>query len=127
MTIGIADTTVVIHLYRRYPPALAWYGSLSQALSITPITWMEVLYGAGSKVKLADYLVILGQFDMLHLTSRDQDWAVEQMKQYRLSHGVAAGDCFIASVAYRLQLPLYTHNLKDMAPLIGSLAIKPYS
>lgn len=27
----------------------------------------------------------------------------------------------------RLQQPLYTHNLKDMSPMIGSLAIKPYA
>jgi predicted nucleic acid-binding protein len=49
------------------------------------------------------------------------------MEKYRLSHGVATGDCFIASVAYRLQVPLYTHNLKDMTPMIGNLAVKPYA
>mgnify|MGYP000428944502 CR=1 FL=1 len=32
----------------------------------------------------------------------------------------------IVSVAYRMQLPVYTHNLKDMMPLIGNLAVKPY-
>lgn len=36
-------------------------------------------------------------------------------------------DCLIASVAHRLQVPLYTHNLKDMTPLIGELALKPYN
>lgn len=127
MTAAIADTTVVIHLYRRYAPALAWYGSLSQALGITPITWMEVMYGAGSKAKQAACQTLLSQFDLIHLTSVDQDWAMRQMEKYRLSHGVATGDCFIASAAYRLQVPLYTHNLKDMTPMIGSLAVKPYA
>lgn len=127
MTAAIADTTVVLHLYRRYAPALTWYGSLSQPLGITPITWMEVMYGAGSKAKQATCLALLGQFDLIHLTSVDQDWAMQQMEKYRLSHGVATGDCFIASVAFRLQLPLYTHNLKDMTPMIGSLAVKPYA
>jgi predicted nucleic acid-binding protein len=127
MTIAIADTTVVLHLYRRYAPALAWYGSLSQPLGITPITWMEVMYGAGSKKKQATCLALLGQFNLIHLASLDQDWAMRQMEKYRLSHGVAMGDCFIASVAHRLQLPLYTHNLSDMTPMIGSLAMKPYA
>lgn len=36
-------------------------------------------------------------------------------------------DCLIASVAYRLKVPLYTHNLKDMTPIIGNLAVKPYA
>jgi predicted nucleic acid-binding protein len=57
----------------------------------------------------------------------DQDWAMEQMERYRLSHGVGVNDCLIASVAYRLQVPLYTHNLKDMTPMLGKLAVKPYA
>ena len=68
MTAAIADTTVVLHLYRRYAPTLTWYGSLSQPLGITPITWMEVMYGAGSKVKQATCLALLRQFDLIHLT-----------------------------------------------------------
>lgn len=127
MTLAIVDTTVVIHLYRRYPPALAWYASLSQPLGITPITWMEVMYGAASKAKQASCKTLLNQFDLIHLTAADQDWAMQHMERYRLSQGIASSDCFIASVAYRLQLSLYTHNLKDMTPLIGSRAIKPYA
>lgn len=127
MTVAIADTTVVLHLYRRYVPALTWYGSLSQSLGISPITWMEVMYGTGSKAKQATCRALLSQFDLLHLTLSDQDWAMQQMEKYRLSHGVAIGDCFIASVAYRLRLPLYTHSLKDMTPMIGGLAVKPYA
>jgi len=125
--IGLADTTVVIHLYRRYAPALNWYSSLAQPLGITPITWMEVMYGAGSQIKQSACKVLLNQFTLIHLASMDQDWAMQQLEKYRLSHGTAADDCFVASVAYRLQLPLYTHNLKDMTPLIGSLAVKPYA
>jgi hypothetical protein len=26
-----------------------------------------------------------------------------------------------------VHLPLYTHNLKDMTPLLGSLAVQPYT
>jgi predicted nucleic acid-binding protein len=127
MTVAIADTTVVLHLYRRYAPALTWYGSLSEPLGITPITWMEVMYGAGSKAKQAACKTLLSRFDLVHLTSADQDWAMEQMEKHRLSHGVATNDCFIASVAHRLQVPLYTHNIKDMTTLIGKLAVKPYA
>ncbi|MBZ0278911.1 MAG: PIN domain-containing protein [Anaerolineae bacterium] len=126
MTNAIADTTVVIHLYRRYEPALTWYRSLAQPLGITPVTWMEIMFGAGSKTKQTACKAILSQFDLIYLTSNDQRWAMQQMEKYRLSHGVAMGDCFIASVAYRLQIPLYTHNIKDMTPMIGSLAVKPY-
>ncbi len=49
-----------------------------------------------------------------------------QLERFQFSHHIGKEDCLIASVAHRLQVPLYTHNLKDMQPLIGSLAIQPY-
>ena len=127
MTGAIADTTVIIHLYRRYTPALTWYGSLTNPLGLTPITWLEVMYGAGSKAKQTACKILLNQFTLLHLSSADQNWAMMQMERYRLRHGISINDCLIASVAYRLQVPLYTHNLKDMTPMIGHLAVKPYA
>ena len=87
MTVAIVDTTVVIHLFQRYVPALTWYASISQQLGITPITWMEVIHGAGSKTKQVSCKAILSQFDMVYLISTDQDWAMKQMEQYRLGNG----------------------------------------
>ncbi|HRF96206.1 MAG TPA: hypothetical protein PLZ51_13465, partial [Aggregatilineales bacterium] len=59
-------------------------------------------------------------------TQDDQLWAQEQLKRLRFSHHTGMNDCLIASVAYRLQTTLYTHNLKHMTPLIGKLAVRPY-
>src|SRR4051812_22116278 len=84
MTVAIVDTTVIVHLYRRYTPALTWYGSLTQSLGLTPITWIEIMYGAGSKEKQRASKTLLGQFDLVYLTSLDQDWAMRQMENYRL-------------------------------------------
>ncbi len=96
-------------------------------LGVTPVTWLEIMYGAGSKAIQATCKAILSQFDLVYLTPIDQDWAIQQMESYRRSHGVTTNDCLIASVAHRLQLPLYTHNLKDMTPMVGKLAVKPYT
>jgi predicted nucleic acid-binding protein len=64
---------------------------------------------------------------MEYLTRADMDWAMQQLERYRLSHGVEMNDCLIASVAHRLQVPLYTHNLRDMRVLLKeTLVIKPY-
>jgi hypothetical protein len=51
---------------------------------------------------------------------------MQQLKAFRLSHGIAVMDSLIASVPYRLQVPLFTDNLKDMRVLVKKLAIKPY-
>jgi len=124
---GIVDTTVIVHLFRRNPSARAWYASLFQPLAVTPITWMEIMYGAAGKAGQAKCKVILSEFVMEYLTRTDMDWAMQQLERYRLSHGVGINDCLIASVCQRLQVPLYTHNLRDMRVLLDEvLVVRPY-
>ncbi|MBC7872261.1 MAG: PIN domain-containing protein [Chitinophagaceae bacterium] len=127
MTVGIVDTTVIIHYFRKQPAAHAWLNAQPERLSITPITWLEVMYGAPGKAGQAACKLILNQFDMEYLTASDMNWAMQQMESYRLSHGVGINDSLIASICHRLQVPLYTHNLKHMNILLNpSLVIKPY-
>lgn len=126
MTVAIVDTTVIIHLFRKNAAAHQWLASQPQKLSITPLSWMEVMYGAPGKTGQAACKALLDQFEMEYLTASDMDWAMNQLVQYRLSHGVAVIDCLIASICHRLKVPLYTHNIKDFLPLIGTLAQKPY-
>ncbi|MBN1679014.1 MAG: PIN domain-containing protein [Anaerolineae bacterium] len=127
MTVGIVDTTVIIHYFRKHAAARDWVDTQPRPLSVTPITWLEVMHGAPGKAGQTHCKALLSQFEMLYLVQADQDWAMEQLEHYRLSHGVGINDCLIASVAYRLQIPLYTHNLKDMTPMLGTLAVKPYT
>ena len=64
---------------------------------------------------------------MEYLLPSDMDWAIEQMTRLRLSRGVGINDCLIASVCYRLNVPIYTDNQKDFLSLLpSSLVIKPY-
>jgi predicted nucleic acid-binding protein len=128
MTVGLVDTTVIVHLFRANPLALAWFEALPRRLASTPITWMEIIDGASGKAGQAKCKAILNEFDMEYPTRTDMDWAMQQLERYRLSHGIGMNDCLIASVAYRLQVPLYTHSLKHMRVLVGdSLAIQPYT
>jgi len=126
MSVGIVDTTVILHYFRNNTDAREWLESQSSQLSITSVTWMEVMEGTRSKVNQAQSKQILSRFELLYLTHTDQRWAMQQLENFQFSHHIGMNDCQIASVAYRLNLPLYTHNLKHMTPLIGNLAIKPY-
>lgn len=128
MSVGIVDTTVIFHIFRRNPDALAWYAAQTAKLSITPITWLETIYGArGGKAGQAAQIALLNQFELLYLRRADWKWTMRQLRQYRLSHGVATNDCLIASVAHRLQIPLYTDNVKHMQVILPSqLVVKPY-
>jgi predicted nucleic acid-binding protein len=123
---ALLDTTVIIHLFRKYQPALDWL-SIEQFYAITPITWLEVMEGASNKTNQIRCKTILNQFILLDLTPTDQHWAMEQLERFQFTHHISKYDCLIASVAYRLQMPLCTHNLKHMTPLIGNLAVQPYA
>lgn len=127
MTTGIVDTTVLIHLYRNNSDALAWIGTWKQPLTITSITWLELMIGAAGKAGQTRCKAVLGQFNIIYLSQVDQEWAMDQIERYRLSHDVSINDCLIAAVAHRLRVPLYTHNIKDMRVLLGDmLPQKPY-
>lgn len=127
MTAALIETSVVVDLLRRYSPAVAWLDVQSQfAFGITPIVWMEVITGGDNKAERQRAAQVMAQFEMVYLTEADLKWAMETQMRYELSHGVGMMDCLIASVSHRLQVPLYTHNLKHFAPLLGELAQKPY-
>jgi predicted nucleic acid-binding protein len=126
MVASLVDSNVVVDILRNYPRAVAWIQAQSTAPAITPIVWMELISGAQNKGAQTDVLTVLSGFNIEYLTQADMDWAMQQMLAYRLSHSIGILDCLIASVNFRLQLPLYTSNLKHFAPLLGSLAQKPY-
>ena len=123
---AIVDTTIVLHLFRRYEPALQWFKHES-SYAVTSITWMETIAGSNSKASMQRSYSILESFEMLYLTRLDQVWAMQQLERFQFSHRIGIEDCLIASVAHRLQIPLYTHNMKHMQPLLGDLALKPYA
>lgn len=127
MSIGIVDTTVILHYFRQKAAARAWVDSQPERLSVISTTWLEVMEGASSKANQAESRSILGKFELIYLTVVDQQWAMDQLERFQFSHHIGMNDCLIASVAYRLRVPLYTHNLKDMTPMIGKLAVKPYT
>ena len=127
MITAVLDTTVIVHLLRKYSPAVTWLASQQETFAITPITWMEVMVGVANKRAKTDYLSVLKSFDMLHLIAEDQDWAMTQMDKHRLSQGVGIMDCFNASLPNRLNIPIYTHNQKDFLKILPThLVVKPY-
>ncbi len=127
MTTALVDTTAIVHLLRHYSPAITWYASQSQRLSLSSTSWLEVMEGTTSKANQLQCKTVLSQFDLLYLAPSDQQWGMQQLERFQFSHHIGKEDCLIASVSYRLQVPLYTHNLKHMQPLLGSLADQPYA
>lgn len=127
MVAAFLDTAILVDLLRNYSPALVWKNTQTgNVFGITPLVYMEIVEGVSNKQMQQNAIKFLLQFQMVYLTETDQRWAVQTHSTYHLSHSTGFSDCLIASVPYRLQVPLYTHNLKHLVPLLGALAQKPY-
>jgi hypothetical protein len=121
------DTSVIIDLSRQYLPAKQWMLTQVPAeIGISPAAWMEIMFGALNKTNQQKAQKLVSHFTLQYPTDADHDWAMRQIMKYGISHNVGVIDCLIAAPAYRLQLPLYTTNLKHFKPLLGALAVRPY-
>jgi predicted nucleic acid-binding protein len=125
LVIALLDTSIVVDLLRAYKPAEAWLKTQGQ-LGVARAVWIEVLEGAPNRRKQQEAVKLLRRFDLVELTTDDIIWATQMLMKYGLSHNIDGYDCMIAAVSHRLQLPLYSHNVKHFTPLIGVLTVKPY-
>jgi predicted nucleic acid-binding protein len=125
MVDSLLDTSVLVDVLRQHPPAKVWFANQKQP-GIPSMVWIELLQGVPNRIAEQRALRILSKFVRIDLTVSDVDWAIQQLSRYKLSHNIGGLDCLIASASHRLQVPLYTTNLKHFIPLLGSLAQKPY-
>lgn len=126
MVSGLLDTSILVDNLRSFPPAVNWLANNQTQLGLTRIVRLEVIEGARDKQGQRRAVKLLNDFEQIELTTSDLVWATDQLVRFRLSHNVSSFDCLIASASHRLQLPLYTMNVKHFAPLLGGLAQKPY-
>jgi len=56
MTIGLIDTSILIHLFRKHPAAEAWFTGQTVQFSVSSITWLEFIDGVPNKAGLAKCL-----------------------------------------------------------------------
>jgi hypothetical protein len=124
---GLLDTSILIDLWRGYPPAVDWADAHRDLdFGIHVLVRMELVEGAQNSADFAQVDRILMGYQIIYLTASDCAWAAEQHQQMRLSHGIGVLDTLIASSTMRLKLPLYTMNVKHFAPLPDVQAIRPY-
>ncbi|MDX1993428.1 MAG: PIN domain-containing protein [bacterium] len=125
MVTTLVDTSVLIDALRHFQQAEQWLSTQKNLGVVSPV-WLEVLDGTPNKREQLRALQLLSQFDRVDLTPADFDWAILQQTRYKLSHNVGGIDCLIAVPSHRLNVPLYTMNLKHFTPMLGALAISPY-
>ncbi|MDQ7024157.1 MAG: PIN domain-containing protein [Anaerolineae bacterium] len=126
MVVSLVDSSIVIDILRSYPASLTWLQSQNQKVGLTRYVWLEVLEGCRNKQEQKAAIRVLDKFDLVSITNNDIEWAVAAFLQHYLKSNTDPFDCLIAATNHRLQVPLYTRNLKHFKPLLGVLAQKPY-
>ncbi|MBZ0316440.1 MAG: PIN domain-containing protein [Anaerolineae bacterium] len=121
----LLDTSILVDLLRLYQPARQWIASQSKP-GIVTIVALELIEGTENSAALRSVLKLLKDFETVPMDNLDLEWAEESLTKFHLSHNVDAMDCLIAAASHRLQIPLYTRNMKHFTPLIGALARRPY-
>ena len=123
---ALLDTSILVDILRLNSNANKWFAQQNIQFGVSAIVQLEVLQGAINKQDQINGLKLLRRFELVELTPSDYHWAVEQLIRYKLSHNVGGMDCLIAATSHRLQIPLYTMNIKHFTPILNTLAQKPY-
>jgi len=115
----ICDTDVMIDYWNKY--SLRHFATkelLEKVIELdnvvlSAITKMELLMGAKDKEGLVRINKKISQFKIILIDNAITESAIQLLQNYRLSHGLALPDAFIAATCNTLELKLFTHNIKD--------------
>ena len=123
----LVDTDVLIWHLRGYPQATRRLDELA-ALTLSAVTYLEMLQGMRDKAELAAVKKMLDKRSatLLPLTEAITLRATELMESLTLSHGLQMGDALIAATALAHGLPVLTANVKHFGAVPG-LAVEAFS
>ena len=122
----LVDTDVLIWHLRGYPNATRRLDELG-ALTLSAISWLEVLQGIRNKAELVAVKKMLDKRSarLLPVTEAITLRATELMESLTLSHGLQIGDALIAATAIEHQLPVLTANVKDFGA-VAALTVEAF-
>ena len=123
----LVDTDVLIDVARQISEAVDCLTKLEHqfVVSVSVITYMELLIGCRNKTELRNIDHFLQRFHVIRLNEMICDVALDLLRQYRLSHGLLIPDALIAATAIAMDLPLLTKNQSDYR-FINGLQLLPY-
>ena len=126
-TLTIVDTDILIDAGQDVREAIECLADIEQqsAPAISVITQMELVVGCRNKTEQRHIERFLHRFQVLKLTEQVSDTAVDLLRQYRLSHGLAIPDALIAATAMALNQPFISKNQRDYR-FIKGLQLLPY-
>jgi hypothetical protein len=117
----VCDSDVLIELFDRSNKAiqnrLVEFGT--DKLSISSITYSEIIFGAFNKQHQKKLIGQLNSFILIEIDESIDFVHRELIKRYSLSHKLSIQDAIVASTALKDNYSLYTLNTKDFRFIEG--------
>ncbi len=128
MSNGLLDSSVLIDCLRGRPATVAFLSGISAIgpVSTHVIVAAELLAGARDKREQSLIESFLSGLTIISPVEADGFAALDLYRKYHLSHGVDWPDCQIAATAVRLNLEVYTLNVKHFSALTGLRVVRAY-
>lgn len=123
----LVDTDILIDVSRQASDAIAVLERMEgqSIMAISVITQMELIVGCRNKTELWKTDRFLKRFEIVTLNEPISDRAIELLRQYRLSHGLAIPNALIAATALVCGRNFVTKNQRDYR-FISGLCLLPY-
>src|SRR3954454_23791837 len=108
----LVDTDVLIDVQRGHPPAVAWFGGLTELPGVPGLVVMELVQDARNAREVRQALKLVAPLPVVWPTEADSARALSDFAAYHLTHGLGLLDALIAACSVGLSAPLYTFNDK---------------
>jgi predicted nucleic acid-binding protein len=122
----LVDTDVLIDIQRGHPPALAWFGGLTELPHVPGFVVMELIQDARNAREVRQALKLVAPLQLVWPTELDCARALSDFTAFHLSHSLGLLDALIASCAVGRSATLYTFNAKHYSVVPGLIVAEPY-
>jgi predicted nucleic acid-binding protein len=128
MSSGLLDSSVLIDCLRGRTAAVGFVSTLAASGRVTThvIVAAELLAGARDKREQGLIESFLAAFAIVSPIESDGLAALDLYRKHHLPHGVDWPDCQIASTAIRLNVEVYTLNVKHFSAFPGLRVVRAY-
>ena len=123
----LLDTDVLIDVQRGHPPALEWFGGLTELPSVPGLVVMELLQDAQNARQVQAALKLVAPLPIVWPTEADCARALMDFASQHLSQGLGLLDSIIAACAVGRSAELCTFNMKHYRMVPGLRTTQPYS